>query len=161
MIVGEMTETIAEDNPQGPRLAERLRARREARGISQSQAARELDVARTAYRLWELEAARPAPDRWRLLARWLGVSMATLLLAEGLISEDERAEADQAANRFEEATGQPSDAAAETQVGTFFIQAQALIDRSLERGFVDAEEAGRFREMFHRIERGLAQEPSG
>ena len=32
-------------------LAERLRQRREERGITQSQAARELDVARTAYRL--------------------------------------------------------------------------------------------------------------
>jgi DNA-binding XRE family transcriptional regulator len=42
-------------------LAERLKQRREELGISQSQAARELDVARTAYRLWELEAAKPAP----------------------------------------------------------------------------------------------------
>jgi anti-sigma regulatory factor (Ser/Thr protein kinase)/DNA-binding XRE family transcriptional regulator len=42
-------------------IADRLKQRREELGISQSQAARELDVARTAYRLWEMEAARPAP----------------------------------------------------------------------------------------------------
>ena len=51
-------------------IAERLRNRRLERGISQSQAARELDVARTAYRLWEMEVAKPAPDRWRLIASW-------------------------------------------------------------------------------------------
>ena len=54
-------------------LAERLKSRREQLGISQAQAARELDVARTAYRLWEMEAAKPAPDRWRLISTWLGV----------------------------------------------------------------------------------------
>ena len=39
-------------------IAERLKQRREELGISQSQAARGLDVARTAYRLWEMEAAQ-------------------------------------------------------------------------------------------------------
>ena len=60
-------------------LAERLRTRRSELGLSQAQAARELDVARTAYRLWEMEAARPSPDRWRLISRWLGVSVTRLL----------------------------------------------------------------------------------
>ena len=78
MTVGDVVETTGTEEVQEPTLAARLRAHREERGISQSQAARELDVARTAYRLWEMEAARPAPDRWRLLARWLGVSMTTL-----------------------------------------------------------------------------------
>ena len=72
-----------------PSLGGRLKAKREALGISQSQAARELDVARTAYRLWELEAARPAPDRWRLVARWLGVSLTTLLLAPLIQTPDD------------------------------------------------------------------------
>lgn len=49
-------------------LGRRLKQRRAELGLSQAQAARELDVARTAYRLWEMEAAKPAPDRWRLLA---------------------------------------------------------------------------------------------
>lgn len=136
-------------------LAERLKARREELGISQSQAARELDVARTAYRLWELEAARPAPDRWRLVARWLGVSMTTLLLAEGLISDEEKEGSDVAAARFQAATGETSDLATERESGDFFRQAQAFIDRSLEKGLVSAEEAGHFRDMFDRIKTGL------
>jgi transcriptional regulator with XRE-family HTH domain len=154
----EMLEPSAEIIPH-PTLAERLRTHREERGISQSQAARELEVARTAYRLWELEAARPAPDRWRLVARWLGVSMTTLLLAEGLISDEEDRESTTAADRFEAATGETSDLAAERETGGFFRQAQSMIDVSLERGLVSAEEAGRFRDMFDRIERGLGEPP--
>src|SRR5574342_282182 len=92
-----------------PSLADRLKAKRRERGLSQSQAARELDVARTAYRLWELEAARPAPDRWRLVARWLGVSMSTLLLAEGLITEEEAESSTAAADRYEASEGTTSD----------------------------------------------------
>ena len=140
-------------------LAERLKARREALGISQSQAARELDVARTAYRLWELEAARPSPDRWRLVARWLGVSMTTLLIAEGLISEDEQTEADSAAARYETAMGETSDVATEREEGDFFRQAQSFIDRSLEGGLLTAEEAGHFRDVFERIKAGLPETP--
>lgn len=137
-------------------LANRLKERRAELGLSQSQAARELDVARTAYRLWELEAARPAPDRWRLVARWLGVSMSTMLLAEGLISDDESAAAAVAADRFQEATGSSADAEAEAESGDFFEQAHAMIDRSIERGVLSADEAGEFRAMFRRIEKGLA-----
>ena len=60
-----MTEMSAEIIP----LGTRLRQRREQLGLTQTQAARELDVARTAYRLWEMEAARPSPDRWRVIAK--------------------------------------------------------------------------------------------
>jgi transcriptional regulator with XRE-family HTH domain len=139
------------------RLAERLKAVREERGISQSQAARELEVARTAYRLWELEAARPSPDRWRLVARWLGVSMSTLLLAEGLISEDEDLASEVAADRYQAATGRGADAVAEEGSGDFFEQAQGFIDRSIEQGLLSAAEAGQFRAMFERIRRGQRQ----
>lgn len=136
-------------------LADRLKAKREQLGMSQSQAARELDVARTAYRLWELEAARPAPDRWRLVARWLGVSMTTLLVAEGLVSEDE-ADASQAAeDRYQEATGQTSNDAADESPGDFFEQAHTFIDRNIERGVMSAREAAEFRAMFRRIERRM------
>lgn len=137
-------------------LANRLKARRTELGLSQSQAARELDVARTAYRLWELEAARPAPDRWRLVARWLGVSMSTLLLAEGLISDEESAAATVAADRFHDATGTSPDVEAEAESGGFFEQAQSILDRSIERGLLSADEAGQFRATFRRIEKGLA-----
>ena len=139
-------------------LGDRLKAHREELGISQSQAARELDVARTAYRLWEMEAARPAPDRWRLLSRWLGISMTSLLLAEGLISEDEGHRSNDAADRYVQATGETSDLAAEREEGDFFRQAQSMIDRSLEQGVVSAEEAGAFRDMFERIKVGLGDE---
>ena len=142
-------------------LAERLKAKREERGLSQSQAARELDVARTAYRLWEMEAARPAPDRWRLVARWLGVSMSTLLLAEGLISEEEAGSSESAWDRYETSTGVTSDVQAEMESGDFFEQAQSMIDRSIERGLVTAEEAGQFRAMFRRIEKGIGPEAAG
>jgi transcriptional regulator with XRE-family HTH domain len=157
MTTKQLVPEVTEDEE--PTLAERLRSNRERRGISQSQAARELDVARTAYRLWELEAAHPAPDRWRLVARWLGVSMTTLLIAEGLISEEEGRRTDEATARFEASTGVPPDVASEGGSGDFFRQAQAFIDRSLERGIVSAEEAGRFRDMFERIRSGLAEDP--
>jgi transcriptional regulator with XRE-family HTH domain len=137
-------------------LASRLKARRSELGLSQSQAARELEVARTAYRLWELEAARPAPDRWRLVARWLGVSMSTLLLAEGLISDDEAGASTAAVDRIRTVTGANLDTEAEDEAGDFFEQAHAVLDRSIERGLLTADEATQFRSMFRRIEKGLA-----
>lgn len=140
-------------------LADRLKARREALGISQAQAARELDVARTAYRLWELEAARPSPDRWRLVARWLGVSMTTLLIAEGLITEEEQSEANTASALYETVMGETPDIAAEREEGDFFHQAQSFIDRSLEAGVLGAEEAGHFRDILERIKAGVAESP--
>ena len=146
------------DPATAPSLADRLKSKRAETGMSQAQAARELDVARTAYRLWELEAAKPAPDRWRLVARWLGVSMTTLLLAEGLISDDEAGDVDVADSRFEAGSGETADIAAERESGTFFEQAQSFIDLSLERGLMTAKEAGQFRVMFSRIRRGLAEE---
>lgn len=141
-------------------LADRLKARRDELGVSQSQAARELEVARTAYRLWELEAARPAPDRWRLVARWLGVSVTTLLLAEGLISDEESDSSSDAADRYKAAIGSTSDLQAEEEPGDFFEQAQAVIDRSIERGLLTADEAGQFRATFRRIQKGLGRETS-
>jgi transcriptional regulator with XRE-family HTH domain len=158
MTLDVQTVSDTGDETSQPTLAQRLKAYRKKRGISQSQAARELDIARTAYRLWEMEAAHPSPDRWRLVARWLGVSMTTLLLAEGLISEEEGHHSDEASARFEAATGEASDAAAEHGPGDFFRQAQSLIDRSLERGIIRADEAGNFREMFERIRKGLGEE---
>lgn len=159
MTVDAEIATDAGDEKQEPTLAQRLKAYRKKRGISQSQAARELDIARTAYRLWELEAAHPSPDRWRPVARWLGVSMTSLLLAEGLISEEEGRHADAASARFEASTGEASDLVAEQESGDFFRQAQSLIDRSLERGIIHADEAGNFRDMFERIRKGLDEQP--
>jgi transcriptional regulator with XRE-family HTH domain/anti-sigma regulatory factor (Ser/Thr protein kinase) len=130
-------------------LADLLRARRQELGISQSQAARELDVARTAYRLWELEAAKPAPDRWRLIARWLGVSMTTMLLAERLLSADEASEGsvvhfDFGRTQQDETTGAANDA-------DFFTQARGLLLEGVESGDIGEADASRLQLLFDRI----------
>jgi len=136
-------------------LADRLKAKREERGISQSQAARELEVARTAYRLWEMEAARPAPDRWRLVARWLGVTMTTLLFSEGLISDEEAATSDAASVRYAEVTGVAADAATEDEAGTFFEQGHEFLARAVRTGVFTPQEATQFAIMLERIQRSV------
>jgi len=132
-------------------LAERLKSRRQERGISQSQAARELDVARTAYRLWEMEAAKPAPDRWRLIASWLGVSVTTMLLAEQLVSAEEAAMAGIAKADFGR-DGRDWDTVGAAQSGDFFAQARSLIDDGARGGDISAEQAAELRFVLERVE---------
>lgn len=73
-------------------LARRLREARKARGLNLTQAAQELGVARTAYRLWEKGAAIPAPEFWKSIALRLEIPLATLMRDVGLLSvEEERA----------------------------------------------------------------------
>ena len=130
-------------------LADRLKQRREELGITQSQAARELDVARTAYRLWEMEAAKPAPDRWRLIASWLGVSVTTMLLAEDLVSEDEAAMGDIVAFDF----GRPGRVPRVTgEVKDFFAQARVLVAEGTENGDITSEHAQDLMFLVERIE---------
>jgi transcriptional regulator with XRE-family HTH domain/anti-sigma regulatory factor (Ser/Thr protein kinase) len=131
-------------------LAERLKQRRDELGISQSQAARELDVARTAYRLWEMEAAKPAPDRWRLIASWLGVSVTTMLLAEDLVSEDEAAVGDIVAFDFGRPGRASTGAAGEAN---FFAQARNLIAEGTESGDITSEHAQDLTFLVERIEK--------
>jgi transcriptional regulator with XRE-family HTH domain len=132
-------------------LAERLKSRREELGISQAQAARELDVARTAYRLWEMEAAKPAPDRWRLIATWLGVSVTTMLLAEDLLSDEEAAMGEVTAVDFGR-SGREWDAVGASKSGDFFTQARALIDDGTESGDISAEQAAALAFVLERVE---------
>jgi transcriptional regulator with XRE-family HTH domain len=128
-------------------LAARLKSRRKERGISQAQAARELDVARTAYRLWEMEAAKPASDRWRMIASWLGVSVTTMLLAEDLLSSEEAATADFA--KIESArSGRDWD----TNNGDFFQQALSLINDGAQRGDISAEQAKALTFVLERVQ---------
>ena len=138
-------------------LAERLKERREELGLSQAQAARELDVARTAYRLWEMEAAKPSPDRWRLISRWLGVSVTTMLLAEELISEEEAAVGDVISLDFERRSGRGWDTSASAEPGTFFAQARQLMSQAFESGYLSDEHADELRSVLDRIERAQAQ----
>jgi transcriptional regulator with XRE-family HTH domain len=129
-------------------LGERLKTRREELGLSQSQAARELDVARTAYRLWEMEAARPAPDRWRLIARWLGVSVATMLLAADLIDDDEATQAQTIAGRL--GAGDEWDASVDG-AKDFFDEERAAIDRRALEGLVSGAEAVQLTSIVERL----------
>ena len=69
-----------------------------------------------------MEAARPAPDRWRLIASWLGVSVTTMLLAEELMSKDEAEMAEVTAFAFGR-SGRDWDVAAAEKPGDFFDQA--------------------------------------
>jgi transcriptional regulator with XRE-family HTH domain len=132
-------------------LGERLKQRREELGLSQVQAARELDVARTAYRLWEMEAARPAPDRWRLIARWLGISVATMLLAEELIDRDEAADIEDTHGQFNDKGEWDRTASLET--GDFFAQERSLIAREAEAGMLTGAEVARLGETYGRVKR--------
>ena len=117
-------------------LAERLKSRREQLGLSQAQAARELDVARTAYRLWEMEAAKPQPDRWRLISRWLGVSVTTMLLADELDDEPETASVSAAFAR----AGSSWDARLRDP-HEFFAEMRQLVRGATEEGFINPEHA--------------------
>jgi transcriptional regulator with XRE-family HTH domain/anti-sigma regulatory factor (Ser/Thr protein kinase) len=141
-------------------LADRLRRRRNELGISQSQAARELDVARTAYRLWEMEAAKPSPDRWRLIAHWLGVSVTTLLLGEELISADEAAVSDTVTSYFER-SGASWDGAAAAKPGTFFVQARTVLEEGLADGSISPGPGKELAALFDRIERQSVGDDAG
>jgi len=130
-------------------LAERLKRRREELGLSQAQAARELDVARTAYRLWEMEAAQPQPDRWRLISRWLGVSITTMLLADeleesaGPRSAQVTQDFDRVGRDWSLPLSDPSE---------FFIRAHDLVREGVEKGFVTTDHAEELQSTFRRIE---------
>ena len=132
-------------------LGDRLRLRREELGLSQAQAARELDVARTAYRLWEMEAAKPSPDRWRLISRWLGVSVTTMLLADELISAEE-AMATSIADAGFTRSRRESDAVSAAKPGDFFHQSRALIMEGLATGSITEEQAEELGVVFDRLE---------
>lgn len=70
-------------------LGERLKKTRMAKGLNLTEAAKELGVARTAYRLWEKEAATPAPEAWSSIAVWCEVPVPTMLREVGLLRADE------------------------------------------------------------------------
>ena len=137
-------------------LGNRLRQRREELGLSQAQAARQLDVARTAYRLWEMEAAKPAPDRWRSIARWLGISMTAMLLAEELIDQQGASDANQAAvgagmSELDWDTG--SDASP----GDYFSQERAMISDQARSGGISQAEAAKLGRILSRVQRATAR----
>jgi transcriptional regulator with XRE-family HTH domain/anti-sigma regulatory factor (Ser/Thr protein kinase) len=138
-------------------LGTRLRQRREELGLTQAQAARELDVARTAYRLWEMEAARPAPDRWRAIARWLGISMTAMLLAGELLSEQEAIDADQAAvgAGFTSAAWEARSARSDAD---YFSQERAMIADQARTGTISPRQAAGLQTMLARLQDATVSE---
>jgi transcriptional regulator with XRE-family HTH domain/anti-sigma regulatory factor (Ser/Thr protein kinase) len=132
-------------------FGDRLRQRRAELGLSQAQAARELDVARTAYRLWEMEAAKPAPDRWRLISRWLGISVTTMLLADELISEAEASVSTVAEGDFGR-LGRDWDTGSAANAGDFFEQSRALIQDGIQAGSITPEQAEELQMVLGRLE---------
>ena len=140
-------------------LRDRLKQRRAELGLSQAQAARELDVARTAYRLREMEAAKPAPDRWRLLSRWLGVSVTTMLLADELISEAESS-ASTAGHASLGRTGAGWAATGGGREDDFFQQGRALIQDGVASGTITPEQADELSVVLDRLEAERRREPT-
>jgi transcriptional regulator with XRE-family HTH domain/anti-sigma regulatory factor (Ser/Thr protein kinase) len=132
-------------------FGDRLKQRRAELGLSQAQAARELDVARTAYRLWEMEAAKPAPDRWRLISRWLGVSVTTMLLADELITGAEASASTVTEGDFGR-SGRDWDAAGAATAGDFFMQSRTLIEAGIDSGSITPEQAEELRLVLDRLE---------
>lgn len=132
-------------------LGDRLKQRRAELGLSQAQAARELDVARTAYRLWEMEAATPAPDRWRLISHWLGVSVTTMLLADELISQAEAAAGAATEAEFGR-SGRDWDVASAANEGDFFQQGRALIEEGVASGAITPDQAAEIAVVLNRLQ---------
>lgn len=140
-------------------LGSRLRQRREELGLTQAQAARQLDVARTAYRLWEMEASKPAPDRWRAIAKWLGISMTAILLAEELIDQQEAIDANRAAT----GAGMSQlewDSGSADSAGDYFSQERAMIADQARIGNISDAEATRLRHVLSRIQRATGSRAS-
>jgi transcriptional regulator with XRE-family HTH domain len=131
-------------------IGARLKQHRVERGLTQAQAARELDVARTAYRLWEMEAARPSPDRWRSIAKWLGLSVTALLLADELIDEEEAENAELAASALS-LTMNGWDAESAASAGDFFSQERVMIDDHERSGSISLDYATGLRRVLTRI----------
>jgi transcriptional regulator with XRE-family HTH domain len=138
-------------------LGSRLRRRREELGLTQTQAAKQLEVARTAYRLWEMEAAKPAPDRWRTIARWLGISMTAMLLAEELIDQQEAVEANQAAAGGG-MTAMEWDVESDASTGDYFSQERAMIAAQARLGHISTDHATHMGRVLSRIQQATASD---
>jgi transcriptional regulator with XRE-family HTH domain/anti-sigma regulatory factor (Ser/Thr protein kinase) len=138
-------------------LGSRLRQRREELGLTQAQAARQLDVARTAYRLWEMEAAKPAPDRWRSIARWLGISMTAMLLAGQLIDQHEADDANRAATGAG-MTELEWDIGSGASRGDYFSQERAMIADQARVGNITDAEASKLALVLSRIQHAALSE---
>jgi transcriptional regulator with XRE-family HTH domain len=71
---GGWTAHAGPTNPELPPLARRLRDERDARGITQAEAIRELGVPQATYAGWETGRTTPGPATFPRLAQFLGVA---------------------------------------------------------------------------------------
>ena len=98
-----------------------------------------------------MEAAKPAPDRWRNIAKWLGISMTAMLLAEELIDQQEALEATQAA-----AGGGMSalewDTESDTSSGDYFSQERSMIATEARAGHITSDAAANLGRVLSRIQ---------
>lgn len=67
-------------------IAKHLRVARRIKGITQREAAREINVTRTTWNHWETGRALPSSVNVPALAAWLGI--ATGDLAEAIVNEE-------------------------------------------------------------------------
>ena len=121
-------------------------------------------MARSAYRLWEMDVARPAPERWQLIAEWLGISMATLLLAGGVTSDGGAQGSTSRSGGY--AKGPSRVDAAVSGDGELVREMLELADNSVARRIVTSDEAIVFRELLERMvgsrpDGGLLGSPTG
>jgi anti-sigma regulatory factor (Ser/Thr protein kinase) len=103
-----------------------------------------------------MEAAKPAPDRWRLISRWLGISVSTMLLADDLISEAEAATSRHAEANFVR-FGRDWDVDGAALPGTFFAQSRALIQDGVESAAITTEQADELGQLLDRLEQERRQ----
>ena len=114
-------------------------------------------MARTVYRLWEMEAAKPAPDRWRTIARWLGESMTAMLLAEELIDQEEAV----GSGRLAAAagmTGAQWDGGTAASAGDYFSQERAMIADQVRIGNISGDEAANMSRVLARIQGAVSDD---
>jgi anti-sigma regulatory factor (Ser/Thr protein kinase) len=98
-----------------------------------------------------MEAAKPSPDRWRLLSRRLGVSVTTMLLADELISEAEASSSTVTEVDFG-GPGRDWDPVRAGNAGDFFEQSRTLIEEGVLSESITAEQAAEPAVVLHRLE---------
>jgi anti-sigma regulatory factor (Ser/Thr protein kinase) len=96
-----------------------------------------------------MEAAKPQPDRWRLISRWLGVSVTTMLLADELQPEDMTNDdsVTMAFDRVGRGWHEPQPAPSE-----FFRRMHELVREGTEKGFISAAHAEELLMVVARVE---------
>ncbi len=140
----------------GPRrmaLGRRLKNARVGRGISMAEAARQLGVAHSAYRMWELGVAKPDANRWRTLSEWLGVPIVTLLREEGILTKDDEKNLLGTERKIVGLPRSEIEAIEADEGRAFFEDVEELVDRMVREGLIDDDEAATTLSRLERVKR--------